>query len=53
MAVAISCIVMRKSPSPTIPTTCLSGFASFTPIAAGSAHPIVEKPPVVMQVPGT
>ncbi len=52
VAVASSCIVWRKSPSPAIPSTCRSGLASLAPMAAGSVKPIVEKPPLVMCVRG-
>ena len=45
-------MTIMKSPSPTSATTGLSGAASFAPIAAGKAQPIVEKPPVVRLQPG-
>ena len=51
-AVAISCIDIRKSPSPTMQATCWSGQASLAPSAAGSAQPIGEKLPEVMWVRG-
>ena len=36
VAVASSRPVMRNAPSPTMPTTCASGRASFAPIVAGT-----------------
>src|SRR2546427_1311390 len=44
---------IMKSPSPMIHTTGVSGFASFAPIAAGSANPIDENEPEVMWVRGS
>ena len=50
--VASSHIVIWKPPSPTTTHTSLSGHASLAPIAAGSAKPIVPRPPDVMSVRG-
>ncbi len=52
-AVASSCIVIMKSPSPTTPTTWRSGAASFAPMAAGRVKPIVEKPAEVTLLRGS
>ena len=40
-------------PSPTMAHTSHSGRASFAPTAAGSANPIVPRPPDVIQVCGS
>ena len=39
-AVASSCPVIRKSPSPAIATTSRSGNSSFAATAAGTPYPI-------------
>ena len=46
--VASSRIVIWKPPSPTTTQTSASGQAIFAPIAAGSAKPIVPRPPDVI-----
>ena len=46
--VASSAIVIWKPPSPTTTQTSSSGRANLAPIAAGSAKPIVPRPPEVM-----
>ena len=46
--VASSAIVIWKPPSPTTTHTSASGRAILAPIAAGSAKPIVPRPPDVM-----
>ncbi len=46
--VASSAMVIWKPPSPTTTHTSASGRATFAPIAAGSANPIVPKPPDVI-----
>ncbi len=46
--VASSHIVIWKPPSPTMTQTSASGRAILAPIAAGSAKPIVPRPPEVM-----
>ena len=48
--VASSHIVIWKPPSPTTTHTSASGRATFAPIAAGSAKPMVPRPPEVMSV---
>src|SRR5579875_76291 len=45
LAVKSSELFMRNDPSPSIAATTLDGRASFAPIAAGNANPIVEYPP--------
>jgi hypothetical protein len=47
-AVASSQEVIWKPPSPTTTHTSLSGQANLAPMAAGSAKPIVPRPPEVM-----
>ena len=47
-AVASSHIVIWKPPSPTTAQTSASGRARLAPIAAGTAKPIVPRPPDVM-----
>ena len=47
-AVASSHIVIWKPPSPTTTQTSFSGHAILAPMAAGSAKPIVPRPPEVM-----
>ena len=51
--VASSGIVIWKPPSPAMTQTSLSGQAILAPIAAGSAKPIVPRPPEVMSVRGS
>ena len=46
--VASSAIVIWKPPSPTTTQTSASGRPTFAPMAAGSANPIVPRPPDVM-----
>ena len=46
--VASSAIVIWMPPSPATAQTSASGRASLAPIAAGSANPIVPRPPEVM-----
>ena len=46
--VASSHIVIWKPPSPTTTQTSASGRATLAPMAAGSAKPIVPRPPDVM-----
>ena len=50
--VASSAAVIWKPPSPTITQTSFSGQANLAPMAAGSAKPIVPRPPEVMSVRG-
>ena len=50
--VAISCMFIWNPPSPEMAQTGSSGRASATPIAAGTAKPIVPSPPEVMWVLG-
>ena len=47
-----SAAVIWNPPSPAITHTSLSGHAIFAPIAAGSAKPIVPRPPEVISVRG-
>ena len=47
-----SAAVIWKPPSPTMTQTSSSGCANFAPIAAGSAKPIVPRPPDVMSFRG-
>ena len=42
-AVASSIAVIRNAPSPTMPTTCAWGRASFEPIVAGTQYPMQLK----------
>ena len=46
--VASSHIVIWKPPSPAITQTSSSGRPTLAPTAAGSANPIVPRPPEVM-----
>ena len=48
--VASSWFVIWKQPSPSIAHTVLSGLPTFAPIAAGTAKPIVPRPPELIQV---
>ena len=50
--VASSWLVIWKQPSPSIAHTVVSGRPTFAPIAAGTAKPIVPRPPELIQVPG-
>ena len=50
--VAISCMFIWKPPSPEMAQTGSSGRARATPIAAGTAKPMVPSPPEVMWVLG-
>ena len=47
-AVDSSACVIWKPPSPTMAHTSASGRAILAPIAAGSAKPIVPRPPEVI-----
>ena len=49
LAVASSCIVIWKQPSPSMLITVASGRPTFAPIAAGTPKPIVPRPPDVSQ----
>ena len=51
--VASSGIVIWKPPSPATTQTSASGQAILAPIAAGSAKPIVPRPPDVMSERGS
>ena len=51
--VASSGIVIWKPPSPATTQTSLSGQAIFAPMAAGSAKPIVPRPPDVISERGS
>ena len=51
--VASSGIVIWNPPSPTTTQTSASGRAIFAPIAAGSAKPIVPRPPDVISERGS
>ena len=51
--VASSAIVIWNPPSPATTHTSLSGTASFAPMAAGSANPMVPSPPEVISVRGS
>ena len=44
-AVASSCIVIWKPPSPLMSITVLSGWAILAPMLAGSPKPMVPRPP--------
>ena len=50
--VASSWLVIWKQPSPSIAHTVTSGRPTLAPIAAGTAKPIVPRPPELIQVPG-
>ena len=50
--VASSWLVIWKQPSPSIAHTVASGRPTLAPIAAGTAKPIVPRPPELIQVPG-
>ena len=52
LAVASSCIVIWKQPSPSMLITVASGRPTFAPIAAGTPKPIVPRPPEVSQCRG-
>ena len=47
-----SCAVIWKQPSPSMAHTVRSGWPTLAPIAAGTAKPIVPKPPEFTQVYG-
>ena len=47
-----SWFVIWKQPSPSIAHTVASGAPTFAPIAAGTAYPIVPRPPELSQVLG-
>ena len=49
--VASSCAVIWKQPSPSIAITRRSGMPAAAPSAAGTANPIVPRPPELIQVP--
>ena len=51
--VASSGIVIWKPPSPATTQTSFSGHAIFAPMAAGSANPIVPRPPEVISERGS
>ncbi len=51
-SIANSHIVIWNPPSPTTTQTSASGQATFAPMAAGSANPIVPNPPDVISVRG-
>ena len=48
--VASSWLVIWKQPSPSIAHTVVSGRPTLAPIAAGTAKPIVPRPPELIQV---
>ena len=48
--VASSWLVIWKQPSPSIAQTVRSGRPTLAPIAAGTAKPIVPRPPELIQV---
>ncbi len=50
VAVASSCAVIWKHPSPSTAHTIRSGRPTFAPIAAGTAKPMVPRPPELTQV---
>ena len=50
--VAISCMFIWNPPSPEMAHTGSFGRASATPMAAGTAKPMVPRPPEVMWVLG-
>ena len=45
--VTSSWLVIWKQPSPSMPHTTLSGWATLAPIAAGMQNPMVPAPPEV------
>ena len=48
--VASSWLVIWKQPSPSIAHTVVSGRPTLAPMAAGTAKPIVPRPPELIQV---
>ena len=50
--VASSWLVIWKQPSPSIAHTVRSGAPTLAPMAAGTAKPIVPRPPELIHVPG-
>ena len=52
-AVSISCTFIRKSPSPAMPKTVLSGATRWAAIAPGSGMPIEQNPFGIRQVLGS
>src|SRR5699024_12302622 len=50
--VASSWLVIWKQPSPSIDHTSASGRPNWAPMAAGTAYPIVPRPPELSQVRG-
>ena len=52
LAVTSSCAVIWKQPSPSTAHTMRSGLPTFAPIAAGTAKPIVPRPPEFTHVYG-
>ena len=50
--VASSWLVIWKHPSPSMAHTVASGRPTLAPIAAGTAKPMVPRPPELIQVPG-
>ena len=48
--VASSWLVIWKQPSPSIAQTVVSGRPTLAPIAAGTAKPMVPRPPELIQV---
>ena len=48
--VASSWLVIWKQPSPSIAHTVASGLPTLAPIAAGTAKPMVPRPPELIQV---
>ena len=48
--VASSWLVIWKQPSPSIAHTVVSGMPTLAPIAAGTAKPMVPRPPELIQV---
>ena len=49
-AVTSSCAVIWKHPSPSMAHTIRSGFPTLAPIDAGTAKPIVPRPPELIHV---
>ncbi len=47
--VASSWLVIWKQPSPSMAQTVASGRPTFAPMAAGTAYPIVPRPPELSQ----
>ena len=45
LAVTSSCAVIWKQPSPSTAHTIRSGMPTFAPMEAGTAKPIVPRPP--------